>query len=124
MKSFPAALEQHLTALVPEQRAEALILAADYCLKVRLNSRDPGTLISMALLEPGDLPADACKSLYQSLESLYLQASKDKGSSAETRQIANRLGKQMESRGSVRLGGPDIRHREVSARTALSSRWI
>jgi hypothetical protein len=95
MKLFSSALEQHLTALVPEHRAEALILAADYCLKVRLNSRDPGTFISMALLEPGDLRTDACKSLYRSLESLYLKASKEKVSSAQTRHFAKRHGKQL-----------------------------
>jgi hypothetical protein len=51
-------------------------------------------MISMALLRPGDLPEDACESLYWNLEGLYLQTSEERISGAELKAVASRNGKQ------------------------------
>src|ERR1700722_17642627 len=93
MKALPTIMEQRLEALTPEDRAAALIQAVAYCLDLRLKP-DPGPMFSAAVLQPGDLPEDACEILYWPLEDLYVQASRETISGAELRAVASRHGKQ------------------------------
>lgn len=93
IKSFPAGVEGSLVALTPEERANALIHAVDYCLKLRRDFPDMGTLISVALLQPSNLPSEECESLYFNLEDVCLPMKLARVSDAEYKAVIDRHGK-------------------------------
>ncbi len=94
IKSFPSGVEASLVVLTPEDRASALIRAVDYCIRLRRDSPDMGTLISMALLQPGDLSPEECENLYFNLEDPCFQMKAARISEAEYKAVLDRHGKQ------------------------------
>jgi hypothetical protein len=93
IKSFPSGVEGSVGALSPQERATALIHAIDYCIKLRRDSPDIGTLISMALLQPGNLSLQECENLYFNLEGLCLQMKAARIPEAEYETVLGRHGK-------------------------------
>lgn len=95
---FPAEMEMRLAACSPQERATALIYAVEYCLRLRRRADGPGSVISGWLLEPGNLSADSCESLYTHLEGIYSKiCAKIRTTNAtehEIKAIADRHGEQ------------------------------
>jgi hypothetical protein len=107
MKAFPAMLRAEMTALSPDECSEALVSAADYCLRI-MDKGDIGRLTSVALIDPSGLSRQDAENLYVSLEDLHLQALSERVSDRERQRIAQRFGET--------LAGDYKKHIETVAR--------
>lgn len=129
IKSFPSGVEGSLVALTPEERATALIHAVNYCIKLRRDSPDTGTMISMTLLQPGNLSSEECESLYFNLEGLCLQMKVARISDPEYEAVLSRHGKKFaDNYRKMRHSLPHIRvaaerHSQISSLTTPGNGW-
>ncbi|MGH2508685.1 MAG: hypothetical protein ACRDHZ_14970 [Ktedonobacteraceae bacterium] len=94
MGAFPVELEKRLSMCSPEQRATSLVCALEYCLKLRRSSDSSGSIMSMALLEPDNLTAPDCQSLYSHLEGVYSKFRTMRVSGVDLKTITDRHGKE------------------------------
>ena len=88
---FPGSFEKSVTLLSAEESAKALIEAVGYCLALR--NHDEGTMISMALLDPGNLSVKDCEALFANLAETYNQVNTQRVTVSEFSAISARHGK-------------------------------